>query len=221
MRCLVIFAILLTGCGQSAKSSRPAVARKPYVSTWKPPLESAPKAPPAPVVPPPPPPPDPAVEQRKAEAARRNDEERKRRATEKEFAALPSAEKRRIQLTRDALNAKGLNNLGVAELTVIHLHLRHFPTVSPADLTQALAAWGDEKGASDHLASLGITDPDASLKLRATFGLTPDATCDDAVAASEEIGRLGLAGASDRVKAFVARNPKLFPQPSTTTSRAP
>ena len=217
VRRLVVIAIFLAGCSEAARPSRPAVARKELESKAQPAPDSEPMSPPAPVKPAPPPAPppplDPAVEERWAEAARRRDEERRRRAREKEFALLPSTEKRRVSLTGDALTAKGLDMLSNAELIVISLHPRQFPAVSPADLTQALAAYGDRKGARDHLASLGISDPDTALRVRAAFGLTADATCDAARSAAEEISRVGLAGISDRVRAFVARHADLFPSP--------
>jgi hypothetical protein len=220
MRRLVVLAILLAGCSQAAKPSRPAAAAPAFESKWQPAPDPEPK-PPAPVEPAPPPPvqaapPDPAAEEQRAAAARRQDEEARRRAREREFAQMPSAEKRRVSVTGDVLTAKGLELLSVAELTVISLHPRQFPTVSPADLTQALAVHGDRKGASKHLASLGIADPDTALRVRAAFGLAPDATCDAARAAAEEIGRVELAGSSDRVKTFVARHPELFPLPPST-----
>lgn len=223
MRCLVILLILLVGCSGKAPSKR-AAPSKPYESKWRPEPDPAPKPRPAPVkpVPPPSPPPDPAVEERRAEAARMHDEVRQRRAREREFANLPSAEKRRVTLTTDALAAKKLDQLGTADLTVIHLHPRLFPAVSPAELTQALAVCGDRKGVGEHLTSLGISDSATALRVRAAFGLAPDATCVAARAAAEEIGRLGLAGSSDHVKSFVARNPDLFPLSSAATpARAP
>src|SRR5205807_2369885 len=133
---------------------------------------------------------------------------------------LPSPEKRRVSMTGDALKAKGLEKLSVTELTVISLHPRQFPAVTPADLTQATAAWGDRKGAREHLASLGISDPATVLRVRAAFGLTPDATCVAAKAAAEEVGRVGVAGSSEHVRSFVARHPELFPlSPAATAAQ--
>jgi hypothetical protein len=224
MRRFVVLMILLAGCSEAAKPTRRA-ARPSDEPKWRMPAPEPEPKPPAPVEPPkppPPPPPDPAAEARKAEAARRRDEQRRRQAREREFALLPATERRRIVLTGDALTAKGLDQLSNAELIVINLHPQQFPAISPADLTQALAACGDLKGAREHLASLRIADPAEVLRIRAAFGLTPAATCDAARAAAEEIGSAGLAGASDRVRAFVARNPNLFPQsPAATPAPAP
>jgi hypothetical protein len=219
MHRLVVLAILLAGCSQSAKPSRSAVARKPYQSEWHPPAP-APKPPSAPVkpAPPPPAPPDPAAEARRAETARKQDEERRRRAREREFAKLPSPEKRRLSMTHDALSAKKVDQLSDDELAVISHYPRQFPTIKPEELTNALALSGDRKGAREHLAKLGISDPDTALQVRAAFGLAPEATCNEARAAADEIGRLGLEGSSERVRAFVARNPKLFPQPQDEDS---
>jgi hypothetical protein len=226
VRCLVVLAILLTGCSGASKTSQRATdktATGGFVSKWRPPPE--PEAKPTPPPPPAraeaPPPPDPAAEQRRAEAARRKEEDRRKRAREQEFARLPPTEQRRVVLTGDALTAKGLDRLTNAELAFISRYSRQFPAVSPADLAQALAVYGDRKGARDHLASLGVTDPDQALRVRTAFGLESQATCDAARAAAEELGRVGLAGISDRSRAVVARHPHLFPSVTAATPALP
>ena len=218
MRRLVVLAILLTGCSGAPRPSRPATGSTAgaFESKWRPTPEPEPKPPP-----PPPPPaqvqtapaPDPAAEQRRADAARREEEDRRQQARDREFARLPSTEQRRVSLTGDALTAKGLDGLKNTELAVISRHPLQFPAVSPADLAQALAVYGDRKGARDHLASLGVTDPDEMLRVRAAFGLASKATCDAARVASEEIGRVGPAEIGDGARSFFARHPYLFPIP--------
>jgi hypothetical protein len=225
VRRFFVLAILLAGCSKAAQPSRPAAAGNGFESTWRPAPDPEPKPPPAPVTPAPPPPappPDPAAEARRAEAARQQDEDRRRRAREREFALLPSAEKRRVLLTGDALTAKGLAQISNADLIVISLHPGQFPAVSAADLAQALAVYGDRKGAREHLASLDIADPGTTLRVRAAFGLAADATCSAAKAMAAEIGRVGLANGSDRTRSFVARHPELFPlPPAATPAKAP
>jgi hypothetical protein len=199
------------------------VPQTTFQSKWRPAPDPAPQpAPEARVEAAPPT--DAAAEERRAAAARRAEEDRQRRTREREFAGLTSNEQRRVVLAGDALTGKGLDGLTNAELAVIGLYPRQFPAVSPADLAKALAAYGDRKGALDHLTNLGVTDPDKALRVRAAFGMASQGTCDSARAASEEISRVGLAGLSDRARSFVARHPDLFPLPPAKTpspSRAP
>jgi hypothetical protein len=218
VRRIVLLAILLSGCSEAASSSQRAAGRTDpteYKSLWKPEPDAPPKPAPKPRVEPPP---DPAAEARRAEAARREAEDRRRRAQEREFNRLPSTVQRRVTLTADALAAKGLGGLTTAELAVIHGYAKQFPAVSPAELAEALAAYGDRKGARDHLAGLGVTDPDVMLRVRAAFGLESEATCKAARAVSEEIARFRLSGIGAEARAFVARHPDLFPVPAAATS---
>jgi hypothetical protein len=212
MRRLVIVAILLAGCSEAAKStksSKSANSGSSFRSTWKPEADPQPKPPPPP--PAPPPPPDPVAEKRRAEIAQREAEARERREKEREFADLPSLARRQIVFVGDALKTKGLDRLANADLMVVKRYPRQFPSVTPVALDQALAAYGDHKGALDHLTKLGISDPETMLRVRAAFGYSSDPTCEDARRAATEIAKVGLDGISDRAKTVVAGHPELFP----------
>jgi hypothetical protein len=208
---LVIVALLLVGCSKATKSSKPAQVKgtaSTFRSSWRPTPDPVPKPPPpAPT----PPPLDPVAQKRQAEIDAREAVARERREKEREFANLPAHTRRQLTFVGDALKAKGLDHLTNADLLVVKRYSRQFPSVSPAALEQALAAYGDRKGAPDLLASLHITDPATMLKVRAAFGYSPEPTCDDARRAAAEIARVGLDGISDRAKTVVADHPDLFP----------
>jgi hypothetical protein len=217
-RC-VVFVLLLTGCSGANSSKSTRNGRQMSQATFRGLPAYEPEGPPKIVPPPPKPPLDPETEKRRAEAAKREEEERRRRTREREFTKLPSTEQRRVILTGDALTNKGLAGLSADELTIVSRYPRQFPKVSAADLAEALAVYGDKKGARDHAANLGITDPDKELRLRAAFGLASEPTCQSALAVSKELQRVGLAGLDDAARSFVAHNPQLFPivAPSAST----
>ena len=97
------------------------------------------------------------------------------------------------------------------DLLLVKAYPFRFPTVTPADLDKALAVFGDQKGAGEHVANLGITDPETALHVRAAFGAASGPACKAAKAAGEEIHRHGLGGISADAKATVAQYPDLFP----------
>jgi hypothetical protein len=212
----------LTGCSGAGSTKSTRNGRKTTQATFRGLPEYEPPPPPKVVAPPPAPPLDPEAEKRKAEAAKRDEEERRRRTREREFAKLPSTEQRRVVLIGDALTNKGLAGLSAEELGIVSRYPRQFPKVSTADLAEALAVYGDKKGARDHAANLGITDPEKELRLRAAFGLASEPTCQSALSVSKELQRVGLAGLDDAARSFVAHNPQLFPiAPPSASTRTP
>jgi hypothetical protein len=222
MRRVALVLVILVGCSDAAKSSRssrPGAQKSSFVSTWRPDPEPDQKPPPPRVVTPPPPP-DPVAEKRRAEAAQREEEDRQRREKAREFAHLTPVLQRHVVLVGDALKVKGLDHLTNADLMIVRRFPRQFPTVKPADLEQALAAFGDKKGAMEHIESLGVTNPDTVLRIRVAFGCATDVTCAEARAAAAEITKVGLAGLSDRARLTVSQNPELFPiRPTASQAR--
>jgi len=210
VRRLTVLVLLLAGCSSSSPPTR-KVATKLELNPPPPPAKEP--EPPPPVAKVEPPPPDPAEVARKAEEAKRAEEVKRRKAREKEFAGLPSREQLAITVTTDAIAARGLDHLTSAELAVVCRFPRQFPSITQPDLERALAAFGDRKGAMEHLTDLGVTDEYQSLRVRAAFGVLSEDTCRAARAVAAEIARAGRDGISDRSKVFVARHPELFPKP--------
>ena len=98
---------------------------------------------------------------------------------------MPMVQRRKIELLNDAVKAKGLGSLSNIDLLLVKAYPFRFPTATPAELERVLADFGDQKGAGEHLANLGITDAETALHVRAALGAASGAVCKAAKAAGK------------------------------------